>query len=279
MCGVERRGWLAMADALALRVNGTRYTILFATAVCVVCALLISVAAVTLQPRQQASARLYMEKNVLVAADLVQPGESVSRAEVERFFQRDIKIRLVDFATGELVPEGKVDARAYDQRAARNDPATSRTAPANTAGIRRMPHLGVVYFVMKGDQVDQLVLAVEGLGMWGTMYGFMALAPDGSTIRGLTFYDQRETPGLGGEVANPGWLALWRGRKAFDANWDVGIEVIKGQAGPPQTAPMQVDGLSGSTITSKAVTYLLRFWLGDAGYGKFLKKFREGASA
>jgi Na+-transporting NADH:ubiquinone oxidoreductase subunit C len=177
MCGGALLAWSAMADALALRVNSTRYTILFATAVCVVCALLVSVAAVTLEPRQKASARQYMEKNVLVAADLVQPGDSVSRAEIERFFQRDIKIRLVDLATGELVPEGKLDARAYDQRAARNDPATSRLAPTNNAGIRRMPNLGVVYFVMKDDQVDQLVLAVEGLGMWGTMYGFLSLAP------------------------------------------------------------------------------------------------------
>jgi len=107
----------------------------------------------------------------------------------------------------------------------------------------------------------------------------MALAPDGNTIRGLTYYDQRETPGLGGEIANPSWQALWRGRKAFDADWNVAIQVIKGQAGPPDTDPMHVDGLSGSTITSKAVTYLVRFWLGDHGYGKFLKKFREGANA
>jgi Na+-transporting NADH:ubiquinone oxidoreductase subunit C len=226
-----------------------------------------------------ANALLYKEKNVLLAAGLIEPGAKVSTAQVEQLFKQSIQARLVDLATGELLPEATGDARRYDQRGARDDPATSRVAPPNNAGVRRLPHQGIVYLIRQGETVDQIVIAIEGLGMWGTMYGFMALAPDGSTIRGLTFYDQRETPGLGGEVANPGWLALWRGRKAFDANWDVGIEVIKGQAGPPQTAPMQVDGLSGSTITSKAVTYLLRFWLGDAGYGKFLKKFREGASA
>jgi Na+-transporting NADH:ubiquinone oxidoreductase subunit C len=266
-----------MADALALRVNSTRYTILFATAVCVVCALLISVAAVTLEPRQKASARQYMEKNVLVAADLVQPGGSVSRAEIERYFQRDIKIRLVDFSTGELVPEGKLDARAYDQRAARNDPASSRLAPTNSAGIRRMPNLGVVYFVMKGDQVDQLVLAVEGLGMWGTMYGFLSLDADANTVRGLTYYDHRETPGLGGEIGNPTWQNRWQGRKGYDDQWRARITVIKGPAGSAEEDPLRVDGLSGATITGNAVTRLMQFWLGDDGYGKFLKRFREGA--
>lgn len=266
-----------MADARTLDVNSTRYTIVFAAIVCVICAALVSVTAVSLQPRQKANARLYMEKNVLVAAGLVQPGQSVSRNEIEAIFSRYIRARLVDLATGELLPEDKVDARNYDQRAARNDPATSRRAPTNVAGIRRVPNHAVVYFVMKDDQVDQLVIAVEGLGMWGTIYGFLSLAPDGNTIRGLTYYEHRETPGLGGEIGNPAWLALWRDRKSYDAKGKTGITVIKGPAGPAAQDPLHVDGISGATITSNAVTYLMRFWLDEHGYGPFLKRFREGA--
>ncbi|MCX8113727.1 MAG: FMN-binding protein, partial [Burkholderiaceae bacterium] len=102
----------------------------------------------------------------------------------------------------------------YDQRRARPDPATSRKAPPNTAGISRLPNYGIVYFVMKDGRVDEIVIAVEGLGMWGTIYGFVALDRDANTVRGLTYYDQKETPGLGGEIGNPKWQALWRGRKA-----------------------------------------------------------------
>jgi Na+-transporting NADH:ubiquinone oxidoreductase subunit C len=250
--------------------------VIFATVVCVVCALLVSVAAVSLQPRQAANARLYMEKNVLLAAGLAQPGADLSEQEVKAIFEKRIRARLVDFETGELVPEGKIDARGYDQRKARNDPGASRVAPANNAGIGRLPNHGIVYFVMKDDKVDQIVIAVEGLGMWGTMYGFLSLAPDGNTVRGLTYYDQKETPGLGGEIGNPKWLALWRGRKGFDDQWNAKITVIKGQAGPPETDPLRVDGLSGATVTSNAVTRLMQFWLSDNGYGKFLKRFREG---
>ncbi len=257
------------------KLDSPRYTIAFATAVCVVCALMVSVAAVSLQPRQKANARLYMEKNVLLAAGLVKPGQPVTVRDVEGFFEKDIQARLVDFATGELVPEGKIDARAYDQRAARADPAASHPAPPNTAGIGRMPNYGIVYFVKQGGEVRQVVIAVEGLGMWGTIYGFLSLDRDGSTVRGLTYYDQRETPGLGGEIANPAWQALWLGRHAYDAQGHAAIRVIKGQAGPPDKDPLHVDGLSGATVTSNAVTRLMQYWLSDDGYGKFLRRFRE----
>jgi len=259
------------------RLESTRYTVIFATIVCVVCALFVSVAAVSLQPRQAANARLYMEKNILVAAGLVEAGQDVSVKQLDEFFATRIKARLVDFETGELVPEGQMDARQYDQRRARNDPATSRVAPPNTAGIGRMPKYGVVYFVIKGDEVDQIIIAVEGLGMWGTIYGFLSLDRDANTVRGLTYYDQKETPGLGGEIGNPAWLKLWEGRKGYDDQWHARITVIKGQAGPPETDPLRVDGLSGATITGNAVTRLMQFWLSDKGYGRFLEKFRQGA--
>jgi Na+-transporting NADH:ubiquinone oxidoreductase subunit C len=256
-----------------------RYTVFFATVVCVACALMVAVAAVALQPRQEANARQYMQKNVLLAAGLVEPGRHLSDAEARSIFQRSIEVRLVDFATGKLLPAERIDAAGYDQRKARNDPAQSRVAPPNRAGISRLPNYGLVYFVRKEGRIDQLVIAVEGLGMWGTIYGFLALAPDGNTVTGLTYYDQKETPGLGGEIASPTWQALWRGRKGYDERWEPRITVIKGAAGPPHTDPLRVDGLSGATITSNAVTRLMQFWLSDDGYGRWLKHFREGGGA
>lgn len=260
-------------------INGTRYTILFATTVCVVCAALVSAAAVSLQPTQKANARLYMEKNVLVAAGLVQHGQSVTVPQVQAIFERDIRSRLLALDSGELLPAEQGDARRYDQRAARNDPDASRVAPDNDAGVRRLPNRGVVYFVMKDDRVDQLVIPVEGLGMWGTIYGFVSLAPDATTIRGLTYYEHKETPGLGAEISNPEWLALWRGRRSHDAEGRAVVTVVKGAAGKPEADPHRVDGLSGATITGNAVTRLMQFWLGDNGYGKFLKRFRAGEGA
>ena len=260
--------------------ESTRYTVLFATAVSVVCALLVSVAAVGLRDRQEANAQLYQRKNVLLAAGLVKPDQSVSASEVQSLFERRIKVRAVDLRTGQLVPEDQFDAATYDQRRARNDPAQSRAAPANDARVARVPNFGTVYQVTAADgSVEQLVLPIEGMGMWGTLYGFLALDRDGNSVRGLTFYEQKETPGLGGEIANPKWQALWVGRRAYDANGSPQLAVIKGQAGPPDKDPHRVDGLSGATITSNGVSHVVRFWLSADGYGPYLKTLRSGASS
>jgi Na+-transporting NADH:ubiquinone oxidoreductase subunit NqrC len=58
--------------------------------------------------------------------------------------------------------------------------------------------------------------------------------PDANTVRGLTYYDHRETPGLGGEIGNPSVAGRWQGRKGYDDQWRARITVIKGPAGPPE---------------------------------------------
>jgi Na+-transporting NADH:ubiquinone oxidoreductase subunit C len=129
---------------------------------------------------------------------------------------------------------------------------------------------------MKNDDVQLVVLPIEGVGMWGTLYGFLALERDGNTVRGLTYYDQKETPGLGGEISNAKWQAVWNGRKIYDDNWEPQLVVIKGKAGPPDTDPLHVDGLSGATITSNGVSRLTKFWMSNDAWGRFLQKFRQG---
>ena len=258
------------------KLDSTRYTFVFATLVCVVCALLIAVSAVGLKQRQDLNALLYRQKNVLLAGGLVKPDEELSQRELLNAFVGNIQVRLVDLATGELLPVGQPDPVAYDQRKARNDPEQSRPAPPNNAGVARLPKYGTVYFVMKEGKVRLVVLPIEGAGMWGAIYGFLALEPDGNTVRGLTYYEQKETPGLGGEIGNPKWLAVWNGRKVYNDRWEPQLTVIKGRAGPPDKDPLRVDGLSGATITSNAVSRLTAFWMSNEGWGRFLKRLREG---
>ncbi len=259
-------------------VDSTRYTIGFAAAVCVVCALVVAVSAVGLQSRQEENRRLYRQKNVLLVAGLVEPGQELTSKELREIFDRNIRIRLVDLATGEYSAGDKIDPETYDQLRARNDPALSRPAPPNPAKISRLPTYAAVYQVIddRSKEVGQVVLPIEGLGMWGTIYGFLAIDRDGRTIRGITFYDQKETPGLGGEIANPRWQALWVGRHAFDENWEPKIAVVKGVAGPTEQSHYRVDAISGATITSLGVSRLVSFWLSADGFGPYLARFREG---
>jgi Na+-transporting NADH:ubiquinone oxidoreductase subunit C len=256
--------------------HSVAYTILFAAAVCVVCAILVSSSAVTLSERQQANALLDKRKNVLLAAGILDPSERPTAAQINEQFE-SVKPVAIELETGDPAPD--IDAATFDQQKAKADPAMSRAAPLNAASVRRLPKYAVVYQVMNAQgEVEMLVLPIEGYGLWSTLYGFLALEADTKTIRGLAYYQHGETPGLGGEVDNPSWKALWRGRIAFDGNWEPIITVIKGPAGPANENPHSVDGLSGSTITSRGVTHMLHFWLGEHGFGPFLAKFRESGN-
>src|SRR5512134_1928221 len=100
--------------------DSRRYTFVFATIVCVVCALLVAVSAVGLREKQETNALLYRQKNVLLAAGLVRPDDELNARELLRIFDENIRVRLVDLATGELLPLERQDPKTYDQRKARN---------------------------------------------------------------------------------------------------------------------------------------------------------------
>ena len=252
--------------------HSTWYILKFSAVVCVVCSLLVSASAVLLKSRQDENVLLDRQKNVLKTAGLMEPGQPLSRAQVQALFDRNIRAVVVDLKTGQ---ETDVDPLTFDQQASARDPATSTPAPPNNAGIVRLPKWALVYKVVQEDRLDKLILPIEGKGLWSTLYGYLALQADGHTIGGITFYHHGETPGLGGEVDNPKWQDLWQGRQAFGVDGRPKIEVIKGHAGPAEADPYKIDGLSGATITSRGVSHFVQFWLGEHGFGPYLKTLRE----
>ena len=164
--------------------------------------MVVSSAAVVLADRQERNAALDRQRNVLLAAGLAGDDESLD-AEAIAARSAAISPVVVTLSTGEMA--AGIDPAGFDQRAASMDPARSTAAPDNVAGIMRLPTEVLVYEVRdEAGRLDLVVLPIEGLGLWGTLYGFVALEGDLRTIRGLTFYEHKETPGLGGEVNNPG---------------------------------------------------------------------------
>ena len=252
----------------------TSYIVLFAVAVCAVCSVVVSGTAVLLKGRQLENIALDRQTKVLVVAGLLPEGASASREEVERIFDENIVEEMVDLESGAVL-EGE-NLADYDQRKATNDPATSRAAPPNAAKVRRVPDQAVVYRVMDEGKLKAVIVPISGQGLWSTLYGYIALAADTQTVLGITFYEHKETPGLGGEVDNPLWKERWKGRQVYDARGRPIINVKKGIAGPPELDPYNVDGLSGATITSRGVGSLVRFWLGTNGFGPYLKAARIG---
>jgi len=253
--------------------HSTGYIIGFAAVVCVVCALFVSGSAVSLRERQERNALLDKQTNVLRVAGLMDEGQQLSLNEIERIFSESIRSKVIDLATGE--ENVSIDPDTFDQRKAAKDPERSETAPANPSKVLRVPDQGLVYEVSKDGVLEAVIIPIEGMGLWSILYGYIALAPDATTIRGITYYEQAETAGLGGEVDNPRWKAKWVGRKAFDDRGRVKITVKKGIAGPPDKDPYRVDGLAGATITSRGVTNMLHFWLGADGFGPYIARIRD----
>jgi Na+-transporting NADH:ubiquinone oxidoreductase subunit C len=246
-------------------------TFIVAIGISLVCSVLVSAAAVLLKPLQEKNETLYRQRIVLDVAGLYSPG-----ANIEELFA-GIDARLVDLASGDYTDA--MDAREFDAVEASRDPDLSVAVPqeSDVAGLRRRAIYAPVYLVKEADRVAQIILPVYGKGLWSTMYGYLALEPDGNTVIGLQFYEHAETPGLGDQVDKAPWRAQWEGKQLFDAAGDIRLQVIRGQVQPGDNAIHQVDGLSGATLTGRGVTNLLHYWVGPNGFGPYLAKLGNQA--
>lgn len=229
-------------------------------AVCLVCSVIVAGSAVGLRSLQSANAQLDKQSNILEAAGLL----AASGGDIAGTYSKLVEERFVDLESGQYVEK----PAGYDMYKAARDPEQSIKPAPDTAGILRRANVASVYLV-KDEQgaVSRIVLPVHGSGLWNLMYGMLAIDSDGNTVRELVYYDQKETPGLGGEVQNPKWKALWDGKKLFK-NGELAIEVKKGASSDNAYA---VDALSGATLTSNGVQHTLTYWLGENGFGPYLK--------
>ena len=258
-----------------------------------VCSVLVSGAAILLRDRQQQNAEVFRKKNVLEAAG-VTPEAVKEAGGVQAYFDAYVQDLIVNLETGKVDPEGLAAAMnlpleealaKYEPiKAAKSARGESKLATAFQRKSEDVAGLGAgrenfarVYRYNPPEGEGPIwVFPVRGRGLWSTLKGFIALQSDFQTIAGLTFYEHAETPGLGGEVDNPGWKKLWIGKKVYGDEGEVEIRVVKGDA--DASNPYGVDGLSGATITSNGVTNLLEYWLGPKGFGPFIAQQKEAGS-
>ena len=253
--------------------ESTVRTLTVAVLVCLVCSVFVAGAAVALKPTQAENRQLDKQRSILAIAGLGEAG--MSAKEVKALFAERISARVVDLDKGAF--SDAQDAASFDPLKAAKDPELSQALPAeqDIASIKRREHFSTVYMVEKDGALETLILPVRGYGLWSTLYGFVAVKGDLNTVVGFGFYQHGETPGLGGEVDNPKWKALWPGKSLFDEQGKPVIRIVKGGVDPasPQ-AGHQVDALAGATLTSNGVDHLLQFWLGEQGFGPYLAKLR-----
>ncbi len=256
--------------------DSTAKTLIVALVLCLVCSVFVSAAAVILKPLQEANKARDLKNNILSVAGLqdivAKAGQNYEQMSIADKF-KFIETRIVDLRTGEYADD--IDAESFDLRQAARDPQLSAVLDRDKdrAGIGRRPHYAPVYLVKDGEQVRDVVIPIYGKGLWSTLYGFLSLRSGELTVQGISFYDQKETPGLGGEVENPTWQATFKGKLAYDEQGKPRLSLVKGGVDPNNAAAVyQVDALSGATLTSRGVTNLLQFWLGESGFGTFLHK-------
>ncbi|MDC9597649.1 Na(+)-translocating NADH-quinone reductase subunit C [Xenorhabdus anantnagensis] len=246
-------------------------TFLVVFVLCLVCSIVVAGSAVGLKAQQQEQKLLDKQRNILDVAGLLKSG--MTATEIKEIYNSRIQPELLDLKTATLEKSsGNFDLN----NALRSDETSIALLPEqDLAKIRRRANIAEIYLV-KDEQgkTTELVLPVYGSGLWSMMYAFVAIDIDGVTSHGITYYSQGETPGLGGEVDNPQWRKQWVGKKLYNPQGEPAIKVVRGGAGDN---PYGVDGLSGATLTSNGVQHMFDFWLGDNGFGPFLKKVREGA--
>ncbi|MCA9039753.1 MAG: Na(+)-translocating NADH-quinone reductase subunit C [Planctomycetaceae bacterium] len=264
--------------------DSVQNVIVVAGLVCLVCSVVVSGVAVKLRPTQEKNQRIEFQRNILAAAGLwdTKANKPTSGSgTVEEVFQAGVEKHLINLDTGEYVADGDVDFSidSYEPKQAAKDPALSEvlSKSEDIASIKRREKYAFVYQV-KGDDgfVSQYVFPIRGYGLWSTLRGFLSLDKDLQTVNGITYYEHAETPGLGGEVDNDLWKAKWNGKTALNAEGAVVLNVIKGSVDPTSdTAQYQVDGLSGATITTKGVDNMIKYWLGENGFGPYIEKVKS----
>jgi Na+-transporting NADH:ubiquinone oxidoreductase subunit C len=204
----------------------------FAVAMCVVCSTLLTLGATGLKPFQDKNVLLDRRKNILIAAGLLEEDVSYASDEVMRRYAESIRLQWVD-ADGNTRAEGE-------------------QTPGDLS----------LYLCYQEDELSAYIIPFTSRGLWGKIYGYLALDTDGATIKGFTVYKHQETPGLGGEIEKRWFQKNFSGKKIVDRGGDfVSVAIAKGRAAeavPEARQSNYVDGISGATLTGKFLSQGLK---------------------
>lgn len=236
---------------------------------CLLCSAIISLIAIQLRSVQNENVVKDMQKKIVSSAGLQLEYGSVENAMM------NIKTLVVDLDQGKIVD---INPNSYELSKELREEGKYKflSAEDDIASIKKREKYSKVFIEYKDDKINTLILPVRGYGLWGILYGYLAIKSDFNTVAGLEFYEHKETPGLGAEIDNPKWKALWKGKKIYQENGEVSLKVIKGNVlASSDNINYEVDGLSGATLTCNGVTNLIAYWMGSDGFLNFINNLRE----
>lgn len=230
--------------------QGNTYTIIYIVILVLVVGAALAATSIALRPRQQANADADKMRQILLAARV-----NTTAGDVIATFRELVDEQYVVNSRGERV-EG--DAFTVNVAEQSKLPEAERELP--------------VFECKLPDGFIKYIVPVYGAGLWGPIWGYVAVDADGSTVYGAYFAHQGETPGLGAEIEKPAFSNQFEGKELFKNGRFLPVAVVKaGQK--PQGDEDYVDGISGGTITSKGVGAMLANCL--APYEAFFSTLKD----
>ena len=234
--------------------HSNRYTLIFTTMITMVLAFILSSVFSSLDALTQKNIQADIKKNILSSLDFSPTVEDPWTVEnVEEIFNESI-VSFVVNSSGKVVPNKLPEDI---------DPKLDQD-------------LFPLYKKVVDGNIDGFAIPISGKGLWGTMYGYFAIEPDGATAKGITFYRHIETPGLGAEVDKPWFQQNFVGKRFIDDDGNlVGIQTVKGKVDESSDEAYHlVDGITGATMTSRGLNqFLLK---GLQTYNPYFDQIRKG---
>ena len=302
-----------MSELLSKARQQNTYTLLFMVVLSLVCAVILSVLASALKVPQEMAKELDRSKQMLIAARILNPFGYFQVQDQQGHYvpAKMTQKGILEPSQAQVIPNQEQILEVYRTRIQaflvndQGEPTTFQKAGISEqryvqdfrkTGYYKEP-LKLIYKIFANPQPDEqqnhkersvegYVIPVNGMGLWDAIYGYLAVKPDGNTVIGISWYDQKETPGLGANIAEPEWQSQFPGKHLFQespngqtkfATAPLGITVVKGKVkevldNSPR-ALSAVDGMAGATLTGNGVTNAYRDVL--TAYRPFLIHLHE----
>jgi len=223
-----------------MNTNSNTYIFIYSSALVIIVAAALSFAAIKLQPLQQKNKEDKKRQNILASVGIESTRENA--AELYKKF---------------IIAENVIDSKGAKKEGIDAFHINMKQEVAKKAEDRNLP-----LFICKEKENQYLIIPLRGKGLWGPIWGYLALEKDLKTVHGIVFNHKGETPGLGAEIAQKPFQKQFIGKTIFDDEDNfTSINVYKGGKGAAKAAEDTehgVDAISGGTITSKGVEAMLK---------------------
>jgi Na+-transporting NADH:ubiquinone oxidoreductase subunit C len=227
-----------------------------AACIALTCSVMVASAVYLLRPLQTTDSVLERGRVILSAAGLLPDGDAGDAVLLAAYL--DLDVRIVQLGTDELTTSSGAHVFDHWLQQTGDEPVVTT--------VSRAP----VYLARRDGQLDRIVFPVDGAGMWSTIYAYIALRPDLTTIADIVFLRHGETPGIGDRIEESSWRQLWQGKRLFDESGNPALRVVRGA----QKAT-EIDLISGASVTSEAVGEMVRTAFDHDGYGPLVRRWQR----